>query len=115
MYLFTRTGRLRPGNTREGMAWAVGVTEKVNQITSLNVGLWTTFASPGTASNPCSFAAVTPADAAPAAEIRATLRAVCPACRPKTFTTRGATFATWAAAARIGPPLSTVPATTPEA
>ena len=47
MYLFTRTGRLRPGNARESIAWAVGVTEKVNQITSLDVGLWTTLVSPG--------------------------------------------------------------------
>lgn len=47
MYLFTRTGRLRPGNIRESMAWALGVTEKVNQITSLDVGLWTTMLSPG--------------------------------------------------------------------
>lgn len=47
MYLFTRTGRLRPGNTRDSMAWAVGITEKVNQITSLDVGLWTPVFSPG--------------------------------------------------------------------
>jgi len=50
MYLFTRTGRLRPGSTRESVAWAVGITEKVNQITSLDVGLWTTFSSPGNGS-----------------------------------------------------------------
>ena len=47
MYLFTRTGRLRPGSSRESVAWAIGVTEKVNQITSLDVGLWTTLVSPG--------------------------------------------------------------------
>src|SRR5438045_2818950 len=47
MYLFTRTGRLRPGSTRESIAWAIGITEKVNQITSLDVGLWTTLLSPG--------------------------------------------------------------------
>jgi hypothetical protein len=47
MYLFSRTARLRPGDTRESMAWALGITEKVNQITSLDVGLWTTALSPG--------------------------------------------------------------------
>jgi hypothetical protein len=47
MYLFTRTARLRPGNTRDGLAWAVGVTERVNQITGLAVGLWTPTLSPG--------------------------------------------------------------------
>ena len=47
MYLFTRTARLRPGNTRGGVAWAVGITERVNQITGLGVGLWTTSMSPG--------------------------------------------------------------------
>ena len=47
MYLFTRTGRLRPGSSRESVTWAIGVTEKVNQITSLDVGLWTTLMSPG--------------------------------------------------------------------
>jgi hypothetical protein len=47
MYLFTRTGRLRPGSSRESVAWAIGVTEKVNQVTSLDVGLWTTLMSPG--------------------------------------------------------------------
>lgn len=46
MYLFTRTGRVRPGNTRESIAWAVGLTEKVKQITGLDVGLWTTMMSP---------------------------------------------------------------------
>lgn len=42
MYLFTRQTRLAAGHPRDGMEWAIGVTEKVNQITSLNVGLWTT-------------------------------------------------------------------------
>jgi hypothetical protein len=46
MYLFTRTGRVRPGNIRESMAWAVAITEKVNQVTSLDVGLWTSVFSP---------------------------------------------------------------------
>jgi hypothetical protein len=47
MYLFTRTRRITAGDTREAIAWAIGITEKVNQITSLNASLWTTFASPG--------------------------------------------------------------------
>ena len=40
MYLFSRRARLAPGNTRESMTWATGITEKVNQITGLNVGLF---------------------------------------------------------------------------
>src|SRR5687767_2980274 len=47
MYLFTRTARVRPGNIRDSIGWAVGITEKVNQITSLDVELWTTAWSPG--------------------------------------------------------------------
>lgn len=47
MYLFTRQTRLAPGHLRDGMEWAVGLTEKVNQVTGLNVGLWTTMLSPG--------------------------------------------------------------------
>jgi len=47
MYLFTRTRRLTAGDNREAMAWAVGITEKVNQITGLDASLWSTFASPG--------------------------------------------------------------------
>jgi hypothetical protein len=40
MYLFSRRARLAPGNTRESMNWATAITEKVNQITGLNVGLY---------------------------------------------------------------------------
>ena len=47
MYLFTRAVRLTPGHIRDGMEWAVSMTEKVNQITALNVGLWTPLMSPG--------------------------------------------------------------------
>jgi hypothetical protein len=47
MYLFTRQARLAPGRTREAVAWAIGITEKVNQITSLDLGLWTPVLSPG--------------------------------------------------------------------
>jgi hypothetical protein len=46
MYLFTRRARLAPGNTRAAMTWATGVTEKVNQITGLNVGLYAQTFSP---------------------------------------------------------------------
>jgi hypothetical protein len=46
MYLFNRRGRLRPGNVREGMAWAIGITERVNQITGLGVTLWSPIFSP---------------------------------------------------------------------
>jgi hypothetical protein len=47
MYLFSRRARLATGNLRESAAWAVAITEKVNQITELNVGLWTSVFSPG--------------------------------------------------------------------
>ena len=47
MYLFARSTRLAPGNSREAMAWAMNVTQKVNQITELEVSLWTTVFSPG--------------------------------------------------------------------
>jgi hypothetical protein len=47
MYLFARRGRLGNGHLRESAAWAVAITEKVNQVTELNVGLWTSVFSPG--------------------------------------------------------------------
>ena len=47
MYLFARRARLANGHLRESAAWAVAITEKVNQITELNVGLWTSVFSPG--------------------------------------------------------------------
>lgn len=46
MYLFSRRARLAPGNTRASMTWASGITEKVNQITGLNVGLFSVTFSP---------------------------------------------------------------------
>jgi hypothetical protein len=46
MYLFSRRARLAPGNTREAMTWATAITEKVNQITGLNVGLYALTFSP---------------------------------------------------------------------
>jgi hypothetical protein len=47
MYLFTRQARLEPEHQLTGVEWAISITEKVNQITSLNVGLWTPMLSPG--------------------------------------------------------------------
>jgi len=47
MYLFSRRGRIDGGHTMESMAWATAVTEKVNQITGLEVGLWMQVFSPG--------------------------------------------------------------------
>jgi hypothetical protein len=47
MYLFSRQARLAPGNTRAAMTWATQITEKVNQITGLTVGLFTPMFSPG--------------------------------------------------------------------
>jgi hypothetical protein len=47
MYLFSRSARLAPGRTRDAMAWAVGITEKVNQIGELSFSLWTPVLSPG--------------------------------------------------------------------
>lgn len=46
MYLFSRRARLAPGNTRAAMTWATGITEKVNQITGLNVSLFALTFSP---------------------------------------------------------------------
>lgn len=47
MYLFARGTRLGPGSAHEETAWAVAITEKVNQISETKVSLWTTFMSPG--------------------------------------------------------------------
>jgi hypothetical protein len=46
MYLFSRQIRFGPGNTREQMEWALGQTEKVNQITGLQVNLFMQVYSP---------------------------------------------------------------------
>jgi hypothetical protein len=46
MYLFTRSARLGPGNPQDSMVWALNITEKVNQISELDVSLWTTVFSP---------------------------------------------------------------------
>ena len=46
MYLFSRRAGLAPGNTREAITWATAITEKVNEITGLNVGLYMQTFSP---------------------------------------------------------------------
>jgi hypothetical protein len=46
MYLFSRRARLAPGNTRAAMTWATSITEKVNQIVSLNTSLFAQTFSP---------------------------------------------------------------------
>jgi hypothetical protein len=46
MYLFSRRARIAPGNTQAAMTWAIGITEKVTQITGLNVSLFTPIFSP---------------------------------------------------------------------
>ena len=46
MYLFNRQIRFGPGNTRDQMEWALGQTEKVNQITGLQVRLYMEVYSP---------------------------------------------------------------------
>jgi hypothetical protein len=47
VYLFARGARLGPGHAQEETAWAIAITEKVNQISETKVSLWTTFMSPG--------------------------------------------------------------------
>lgn len=46
MYMFTRRAKLAPGNIAASMNWALQVTEKVNQITELEVNLWMPVFSP---------------------------------------------------------------------
>ena len=46
MYLFSRIARLAPGNTRAAITWATSITEKVHQITGLNVSLFSQTFSP---------------------------------------------------------------------
>ena len=46
MYLFSRRARLGAGNTRAAMTWAPGIAEKANQISGLNIGLFTVMFSP---------------------------------------------------------------------
>ena len=46
MYLFTRTARPTKGGPRAPIEWAVGITEKVNQIVDFQVSLYTRVFSP---------------------------------------------------------------------
>jgi hypothetical protein len=46
MFLFSRTARIAPGNTKAALTWAATVTEKVNQISGLTVGLYMQTFSP---------------------------------------------------------------------
>jgi hypothetical protein len=46
MYLFSRRAHLALGNTRAAMTWAQGMSEKTNQITSLDVSTFTSIFSP---------------------------------------------------------------------
>jgi hypothetical protein len=46
MYLFTRSGRFGPGSVREAMGFVATVTEKVNQISGLEIHAWIATLSP---------------------------------------------------------------------
>ena len=46
MYLFSRNVRLGAGNPEKQIAWALKITEKVNQLAAAPVNLWTTVFSP---------------------------------------------------------------------
>jgi len=45
--MFARSARLGPGSAHEEQAWAIAITEKVNQVSESTYSLWTPFASPG--------------------------------------------------------------------
>jgi hypothetical protein len=47
VYMFARAARLGPGSAHEEQAWAIAITEKVNQVSESTYRLWTPFASPG--------------------------------------------------------------------
>jgi hypothetical protein len=47
VYMFARAARLGPGSAHEEQAWAIAITEKVNQVSESTYSLWTPFASPG--------------------------------------------------------------------
>lgn len=46
MYLFTRRVRVRAGGIGEAMAWATGVAEKAQQITGLDISLYSSVFGP---------------------------------------------------------------------
>ena len=45
-YMFNRNARLGAGKTLDSMAWAVKITEKVNNPTGSDTAVWTTSMSP---------------------------------------------------------------------
>ena len=47
MYLFTRSVRFAPGHLADSMAWAVGMADRVNTGTDLDVRLFSRVFSPG--------------------------------------------------------------------
>ncbi len=47
MYMFTRIARFGGGHVAESMAWAIGMTERVNASTDLEVALFQRVFSPG--------------------------------------------------------------------
>jgi len=47
VFMFARAARLGPGSAHEEQAWAIAITEKVNQVSESTYNLWTPFASPG--------------------------------------------------------------------
>jgi hypothetical protein len=46
MYLFTRSGRFGNGSVREAMAFVTAITDKVNQISGLEIHAWMASLSP---------------------------------------------------------------------
>ena len=46
MYLYSRTARLGAGNPEKQLAWAMRITEKVNQISEVPVTMWGSVFSP---------------------------------------------------------------------
>jgi len=47
MYIFSRQSRLAGGNGTKGIEWAGAMTERVKQLSGLDVGLWARAYSPG--------------------------------------------------------------------
>lgn len=46
MYLFSRRGRLDGGNYTATIEWAVAITQRVSEVSGLDVGLWSQTLSP---------------------------------------------------------------------
>lgn len=47
MYLFSRTARLGGGNIADSIGWATAITQRVNEVGSLEASLWASTLSPG--------------------------------------------------------------------